>query len=141
MMGNSAITIGDWPAHDPGASLRARILDLVSKGVPRAPCDERGDGWWQRPGAMLRWEARVRVGDRVPAEAFGRAVEGLIEDGLVIEAWLEPVGRRTPSRVLVLPGRSDALRGRVIRARARPEVLAGEPWAAALSGDVAVPPG
>src|SRR6185437_15608018 len=71
-------------------------------------------------------------GGRVDAATFAGVVEGLIDDGLVIEVWLAASGRRTPSHILLLPGHSGALKGPVVRARGQVGVLANEPWALAL---------
>jgi hypothetical protein len=132
-MSGPIITIGEIPTPaDSTTRLRARILELLARGVPRSSWDDRGDGWWYRPGALPWWEVRTRVGGRVAGVMFVEAVEGLIGDGLVIEAWLAARGRRTPSHVLLLPGHSDVLNSAVVRARGRAGVLANEPWSAAL---------
>ena len=129
-MGGSIITIGEIPTPDDRMTwIRSRVLELLARGVPRHPGDDRGDGWWHRPGALPWWEVRTRIGGRVVAAAFAEAVEGLIGDGLVIEAWLAAHGRQTPSHVLMLPGRSGALKRPVVRARGHAGVLANEPWA------------
>jgi hypothetical protein len=132
-MEESVVTLGEIPTPDDIiTSVRSRVLELLSRGVPREPSDDRGDGWWHRPGALPWWELRTRVGGRVASTTFAGAVEGLIADGRVIEVWLAAHGRRTPSHVLLLPGHSGALKGRVVRARGHEGVIAGEPWASAL---------
>ncbi len=132
-MSGSVITIGAIPTPDDATTwLRSRVLDLLARGVPREPRDGRGDGWWHRPGALPWWELRTRVGGRVDAATFSGVAEGLIADGLVIEAWLTTPGRRAPSHVLLLPGHSAALKYPVVRARGHAALLAGEPWAPAL---------
>ena len=133
-MGGSIITVGEIPTPDDTATwLRSRVLELLARGVPRVPSDDRGDGWWHRPGALPWWELRTRVGGRVDTATFAGIAEGLIAEGLVIEAWLVARGRRTPSHVLLLPGHSGALKDPVVCARGNAGVLANEPWAAALA--------
>jgi len=109
----------------------------VGAGVPRlSPGSDGVYGyhglWWHRPGALPWWEARQRVGGRVGVPAFRGAVDGLIGRGRLIEVWLAAAGRRAPGHALVLPGHAEALPRGVVRARGRGDVLAREPWAAAL---------
>jgi hypothetical protein len=133
-MGKPVVTIGNIPTPDNTKTwVRKRVLELLAKGIPRHSFDDRGDGWWHRPGALPWWELRTRVGGRVDAATFAEVAEGLIADGLVIEAWLAAPGRRTPSHVLLLPGQSSALKEPVVQARGHAGVLANEPWASALT--------
>ena len=132
-MGESIITIGEIPTPDDRRTwIRSRVLEILARGIPRDPGDDRGDGWWHRPGALPWWEVRTRIGGRVAAAAFAAAVEGMIADGLVIEAWLAARGRQVPSHVLMLPGHSRTLKSPVVRARGHASVLAEEPWAEGL---------
>src|SRR6185437_5148390 len=85
-MSGSISIVGTIPTPDDETTwLRSRVLELLARGVPRQSFDDRDDGWWHRPGALPWWEVRTRVGGRVDAATFAGVVEGLIDDGLVIE--------------------------------------------------------
>ena len=117
------VTVGELPRYDRSAWLRARIVGLIDAG-----------GTWRQPaGAESLWSIRQRVGGRVGTPEFRRAVEELLAAGTLIEAWLQPSGAKEPGHVLLIPGRSDALKSPVVKARGRLEVMDREPWYAEIA--------
>jgi hypothetical protein len=113
--------------------LKDRILAVVAGGVPELRY-HLGDPirWRRRPGALPWWEARQRIGGRVTPEEFRRAVDELLAEGRLVEAWLERPDMRDGSHLLVMPGRLEALPLAVARSRGRADVLEREPWARSL---------
>lgn len=127
------VTLGAPPTpEDDRERLKKRIIGLLRAGVPRLYRAEERGPWLTPPGACAWWEMRQRVGGRTARADFRAAVDDLLAEGRLIEVWLALPGRRTPAHALLLPGASAALRHPVAQARGRSDVLAGEPWAAAL---------
>jgi hypothetical protein len=126
-----AISIIGAPPPRPSRaeSVKAALLRAVAAGLCWSD-----DRWQYPPGTLPWWEARIRLGGRVPAAAFAGAVEDLLAEGKLIEVWLERSGGRDAPHLLMIPGKSSALKRPVAQARGQPEVLAAEPWYAGLSG-------
>jgi hypothetical protein len=120
------------PAYDPISHIGSRILEAIRLGEQWPYPDEDNDPWIHRPGSMPWSALRRRVGGHVRAPEFAMAVERLIDEGRLIEIWLEPRGMRRMGHSLLLPGRSEAVDRPIVMAKGRPDVLAAEPWAAEL---------
>src|SRR5205823_4119120 len=97
------VSVGAMPAPPTAVDhLKARILAIVAAGEPRfAHCS-----FHHAPGVMPWWDVRQRVGGKFARRDFVAAVEALLAEGRLIEAWLRPRGRATPSHVLIRPGHS-----------------------------------
>lgn len=122
------------PARDRSAWLAGRILEVVAEGKPTYRYEDRRVLVGRRgAGALPRWEVRQIVGGRVTAGEFAAAVEALLAEGELIEAWLMRPDRRDASHLLVLPGRHEEFPRAVACARGRADVLAAEPWAASIA--------
>jgi hypothetical protein len=109
--------------------IKAAILRAVAAGLCWS-----GNRWRHLPGTLPWWELRIRIGGRVSADAFAQAIEDLLAEGQLIEVWLARADGRDAPHLLMLPGKSSALKRPVAQARGKPEVLAAEPWYAGLSG-------
>src|SRR5205823_3542415 len=100
--------------------LRQRIIEAI-----RVPRFRRGSGegsWGWRPW----WSVRQAIGGRVRTEAFRRAVEELLAQGALVEAWLEARDQRARPHVLLLPGALGELDRAVCEVRGREDVLRRE---------------
>jgi hypothetical protein len=121
---------GTLGPRDQASLVLTRVVRVIASGVRLGP-------WWGFPGAVPWWLVRRQLGGRVGAQQFRTAVDVLLAAGRVIEVWLEPLGLKDPSHVLLLPKCSGALRRPIAMARGRADVLRAEPWFARLEARAA----
>ena len=111
------VELGDFPPRPAKESwAKQRILDVVARGEPpRYP-----------PGAQRYQQTRRGVGGGwVPSRLFRRLVDELVEEGRLLECWLDPglYDERYAPHVLIRPDMTPGpLQTRVVRARGRESI-------------------
>lgn len=104
------------PPPSPLEKAKRRVLEVVTRGTGDWACCN------PVPGVATWWGVRRYLGGAYSRELVREAVEALLAEGKLLEAWWQDHTARKPRHWLVLPSSLTHLPG-VHKLRGRPELL------------------